>query len=162
VSAAPTVTQAGSIAPNDDIKERIIAELRTCFDPEIPVNEYPETVLVVSDMQFNPSGWGVDGKVTAETNYETARKKLNAAGLNDVRIIWWFVNGAGTDFPSKMDDKGVYMIGGFDPVNLKSLMGLDATKEDKKDFNAEEKKEETPLDGMLNFLNQPIFGLLQK
>jgi hypothetical protein len=57
-----------------------------------------------------------------------------------------------------MDDKGVYIIGGFDPVNLRALMGLDNQKTD---FNANEKKEQTPLDGMLNFLNQPIFGLLQ-
>lgn len=138
-------------------------------NPEIPVDEYPETLLVVSDMQFNPSGgysgWGNDGNPTpqqVETNYETARRKLNAVGLKDVRIIWWYVNGAGTDFPSKMDDKGVYMIGGFDPVNLKSLMGLDSTVPEKKDFDAQEKKEQTPLDGMLNFLAQPIFTLLQQ
>ncbi len=134
-------------------------------NPEIPVNEYPETILVISDMQFNPSGawyggaWGSPQQT--ETNYETARRKLNAVGLNDVRIIWWCVNGQTTDFPSNMDDKGVYMIGGFDPVNIKALMGLDATKAEKKDFNAQEKKEETPIDGMLNFLAQPIFSLIQ-
>jgi hypothetical protein len=84
-------------------------------NPEIPVEEYPETLLVVSDMQFNPSGryghWGQPEEAgllakEAETNYEAARRKLNGVGLNDVRIIWWYVNGAGTDFPSKMDDKG--------------------------------------------------------
>lgn len=135
-------------------------------NPDIPVDEYPETILVISDMQFNPVsggyGYGNPNPQAAETNYEAARRKLNAVGLKDVRIIWWYVNGAGSDFPSKMDDKGVYMIGGFDPVNLKALMGLDATKEEKKDFNAEEKKEETPLDGMLNFLSQPIFSLILK
>jgi hypothetical protein len=40
-------------------------------------------------------------------------------------------------------------------------MGLDSTVPEKKDFNAQEKKEETPLDGMLNFLNQPIFNLVR-
>jgi hypothetical protein len=50
------------------------------------------------------------------------------------------------------------MIGGFDPVNLRALLGLSAGK---KDFVAAEQKEETPLDGMMNFLGQPIFGLLQ-
>lgn len=139
-------------------------------NPDIPVSEYPETLLVISDMQFNPANSGgfysygavEPNQTQVETNYEAARRKLNAVGLKDVRIIWWYVNGAGGDFPSKMDDKGVYMIGGFDPVNLKALMGLDATKPEAKDFNAQEKKEETPLDGMLNFLNQPIFGLIQK
>lgn len=128
--------------------------------PEIPIDQYPETVLVISDMQFNPSeGRGRSG--SAETNYETARKKLDAVGLPAVRIIWWYVNGAGGDFPSQMNDKGVYMIGGFDPVNIKALMGLDSSTPEKKDFNAAEKVEETPLDGMKNFLSQPIFSLVE-
>lgn len=135
--------------------------------PQIPVEEFPDTLLVISDMQFNPVSsysYGGDGWATskqAETNYEAARRKLNAVGLKDVRIIWWCVNGQTTDFPSNMDDKGVYMIGGFDPVNLKALMGLDSTKPEKKDFDAQEKKEETPLDGMKNFLGQPIFDLIK-
>lgn len=123
-------------------------------NPDIPREEYPETLLVVSDMQFNPVGGNT------ETNYEAAMRKLNSVGLEDMRIIWWFVNGTGTDFPSQMTDKGVYMIGGFDPVNIKALMGLSSSSPNKKDFVAEEKKEETPLDGMKNFLSQPIFGLL--
>jgi hypothetical protein len=86
-------------------------------------------------------------------------RKLKEVGLGDMRLIWWFVNGAGTDFPSQMDDRGVYMIGGFDPVNIKALMGLDAQK--RPDFKPEERKEETPLDGMLNFLKQPIFALIE-
>jgi len=136
-------------------------------NPNIPVEEYPETLLVISDMQFNPAGgcYGYGSRPAdnqqLETNYEAARRKLNAVGLNDVRIIWWCVNGQTTDFPSQMDDKGVYMIGGFDPVNLKALMGLDSTKPEKKDFDAQKKKEETPLDGMLNFLSQPIFSLIK-
>jgi len=128
-------------------------------NPEIPVEEYPETILVVSDMQFNPSGRN------SKTNYESAMRKLNSVGLGDMRIIWWFVNGAGADFPAQMDSKGCYMIGGFDPVNIKALMGLTATGQDpkkSKDFNAAEKKEETPLDGMMNVLSQPIFGLLNR
>lgn len=137
-------------------------------NPEIPVDQYPETVLVISDMQFNPANnWQERNKLdidqAAQTNYEVARKKLDAVGLPGVRIIWWYVNGAGGDFPSQMNDKGVYMIGGFDPVNIKALMGLsaDPAAPEKKDFNAAEKVEETPLDGMKNFLSQPIFSLVE-
>lgn len=135
-------------------------------NPSIPVSEFPETILVISDMQFNVSsgGWGytTSSSVQTETNYETARRKLAAAGLGDMRIIWWTVNGQPTDFPSKMDDKGCYMIGGFDASNLKSLMGLNSeTTDTKKDFDAKEKKEQTPLDGMMNFLSQPIFSLIK-
>lgn len=123
-------------------------------DDDIPASEFPQTILVISDMQFNATG-------SAETNYEAARRKLKAVGLDDMRIIWWCVNGKTSDFPSVMSDKGVYMMGGFDPNTLRALMGLNTKDKQTKDFDAVEKKEETPLDGMMNFLSQPIFDLLQ-
>lgn len=134
-------------------------------NPNIPIEEYPETILVLSDMQFNPTGhysYYNDVKVDSKslgTNYEVARKKLQSVGLGDVRIIWWHLNGSQTtDFPAQMNDKGCYMVSGFDPNALKGLMGLN---QDRKDFVAKERVEETPLDGMVNFLTQPIFSLLE-
>ena len=122
--------------------------------PEIPVSEYPETILVISDMQFNSAG--------SQTNYEALMAKFQSVGLENTRLIWWFVNGKGTDFPATMDDRGCYIIGGFDPVNIKALMGLTTKKtaETGADFDAAAKQKETPLDGMLNFLNQPVFDLI--
>jgi hypothetical protein len=120
--------------------------------PEIPLEEYPETLLVVSDMAMNIVGNNL------ETNYEATRRKLNEVGLSDMRLIWWYVTGRCSDFPAQIDDKGVYIIGGFDPVVLKTLMGLSG-KENVKSL--EERKEENPLDGMMNVLNQPIFNLIQ-
>lgn len=128
-------------------------------NPDISISEFPETLLVLSDMQFNP----VDGNT--ETNYKAAMSKLQDVGLGEMRIIWWCLNGESKDFPSKMNDKGVYIIGGFDPVNLKALMGK------KKEVIAENQisdhqasvkveKSESPLDGLNNWLSQPIFDLL--
>ncbi len=121
-------------------------------NPGVPASEFPQTLLVVSDMQFNP----VDGG-TARTNHEAAMRRLRGVGLGDMRIIWWFANGAAEDFPARLDDEGVYLIGGWDATVLKALMGLDA---EKADFDAAERKKETPMDGLLNFLRQPMFGLL--
>ena len=123
-------------------------------NPNIPISEYPETLVVISDMQFNPANGG-----NSMTNYEEAMYQLRQVGLNDVRIIWWQVNGRTSDFPAQMNDKGVYMIGGFDPTNIKALMGLAPVGENT-NFNVKEKKDQTPEDGMKNFLNQSIFQLL--
>ena len=124
-------------------------------NPNIPISEYPETLIIVSDMQFNPANGG-----NSMTNYEEAMYQLRQVGLNDVRIIWWQVNGRTSDFPAQMNDKGVYMIGGFDPTNIKALMGLTSVGEGS-NFNVKEKKDQTPEDGMKNFLSQPIFQLIQ-
>lgn len=119
--------------------------------PTIPIADYPATLLVVSDMQFNPT------EGNTRTNYEEAMAKLHAVGLGTMRIIWWYVNGEGEDFPAQADDEGVYLVGGFDPSVLKGLMGLSVQKPT---FDAPERPKETPLHGMLNFLRQPLFGLL--
>ncbi|MFO0931023.1 MAG: DUF2828 family protein, partial [Gemmataceae bacterium] len=119
--------------------------------PTTPVAEFPSTLLVVSDMQFNP----VDGN--AQTNYERAMARLRKAKLGDMRIIWWFVNGEATDFPARMDDRGVFLIGGFDPTNLKALLSLDRRTPRSTRRRRNTRRRST---GCSNFLAQPIFTLL--
>lgn len=129
--------------------------------PEIPVSEYPDTILCISDMEFNPVetiyNWKTGRLIKQEmTNYEASMKKLKSVGLPDVRIIWWCVNGQTTsDFPATMNDPGCYMISGFDPVNLKSLMGQEV--KDK----MSPKATVTPMEGFNNWLNQAIFSLIK-
>jgi Domain of unknown function (DUF2828) len=132
----------------------LLVRVRT-ENPGIPVSEYPDTVLVVSDMQFNPVGGNT------ETNYEAAMRKLRAVGLKDVRIIWWFVNGKGTDFPAQMKDRGTMLIGGFDPAVLRGLLGLSSAESSAESSEGAPRAEATPVSGLLNFLSQPVFGLLR-
>jgi len=93
--------------------------------PEIPVEDFPQTLIVVSDMQFGPVGGN------AQTNYEAAMSKLTAVGLPKMKIIWWFVTGRGKDFPSKIEDEGVTLIGGFDGSVVTLVLGGETTVVDK-------------------------------
>jgi len=125
-------------------------------NPSAPIEAFPSTLLVVSDMQFNPASTPARSYHNAQTNYEEARQKLAACGLPGMRIIWWHVNGAKTtDFPCLATDKGCFLVSGFDPSILKGLLRGEETK------TQQEKKDQTPLDGMMNFLSQPIFKLLR-
>ena len=86
--------------------------------PEIPVADFPDTLIVVSDMQFNPVGGN------EQTNYQSAMEKLAAVGLPKMRFIWWFVTaGKGGGFPSTVKDEGVTMIGGFDGSIVTMIIG---------------------------------------
>ena len=85
--------------------------------PDLPVEDFPRTLIVVSDMQFNPT------QERSQTNYVAAMHKLAAVGLPKLRIVWWWVTGRAQDFPATLDDEGVIMIGGFDGSILSLLLG---------------------------------------
>ena len=102
--------------------------------PEIPLSEFPHTLLVVSDMQFNPTRggwyWGSHGETypDEQTNYQAAMNKLRAVFpqefVDDFKIVWWFCAGRETrDFPTNMDNGGTYMVSGFDGSVISFILG---------------------------------------
>ncbi len=121
-------------------------------NPEIPVSDFPEVLLVVSDMQFNPGDYR--HHVDQHTNYETAMKKLRAVGLPDMTIIWWHVNGEHTnDFPSTIDDAGTVLISGFDGAIVTAILGGTEKVVDEK---TGEQRQRTPEEMMQLALDQEI------
>lgn len=110
-------------------------------NPNIPVSDYPETLLVVSDMQFNVAG---DNE---HTNYEEAMAKLEAVGLPHINIVWWQVNGRSQNQPALKDDKGTILISGFDGSIISTLLGGNKSSR---------VKDITPMDAMMACLNQEI------
>lgn len=126
-------------------------------NPNIPLEDYPTTLLVVSDMQFNaPSK-------EQETNYEHMKNKLMEVFPSDfvenMKFIWWNVNGKHTtDVPSTLDKGGCYFFSGFDGSIITLL--LDGSNEliDDETVN---KKMPTMLDFINIALNQEILKLLK-
>ena len=101
-------------------------------NPNIPLEDFPKTLLVVSDMQFNPSNGYSYGysKRDEATNYEEAMRKLRTVFpdefVKDFKIIWWYcANDRTSDFPSTMEDAGTYMVSGFDGAVVSFLLGGD-------------------------------------
>lgn len=117
-------------------------------NPTIPIEDYPQTLIVVSDMQFNPVGGNTD------TNYEAAMKKLASVGLPQINIIWWYVK----DFPNKENDKGVTMIGGFDGNVITTILGGETEKVDEK---TGEVRKLTPYENMMKTLEQDVLKLIK-
>ena len=115
--------------------------------PNIPVKDFPDTLLVISDMQFNP----VNGNT--ETNYQRAMTKLKKVGLPKIKIVWWWVTGRKGDFPSTIEDEGVTMIGGFDGSILSLLLGGETTTVDKK---TKKVRELNAFENMLKALDQEV------
>ena len=107
--------------------------------PEIPLEDFPKTLLVVSDRQFNPTNdwysWNDYTKDQESTNYEKAMQKLRSVFpeefVNDFKIIWWYcANDRTSDFPSTMEDGGTYMISGFDGAIVSFLLSGEESRID--------------------------------
>jgi len=129
--------------------ESVIEEIVTLRKtrPEIPISDFPETIIVVSDMQFNPVGGN------EQTNYQNAMKKLSAVGLPKMRFIWWFVTNQGKNFPSKIEDEGVTMIGGFDGSIVTLILGGQTKVVDKE---TGKERQMNAYENMLKALDQEV------
>lgn len=125
--------------------------------PRIPVEDFPGSLLVVTDLQFNPAG------ENTKSNYEVAQAKLAEAGLPKLKIIWWNVTDRSRDLPNQQDDEDVMTLGGFDGAIIPFLMG-ESTPESVTDTEETaslspeivEEKSVTPYSAMLKALNQEI------
>lgn len=90
----------------------LILNIATTFN--VPQDQMPKTLLVLSDMQFNHA----DG----HTNWEAVDKKYQAAGYERPTIIFWNLNGNTIDFP--VPSAGITkcaLLSGFNDSILHSL-----------------------------------------
>ena len=101
--------------------------------PEIPLEQYPTTILVVSDMQFNPVSRGYYGGSIRkqETNYEYSVKSLKKVFPSDfvdnMKFIWWDCASryGNTDFEGDAITSGCTFFSGFDGSIVSMLLGED-------------------------------------
>lgn len=113
------------------------------INPNIPLEDYPKTLLVISDMGFNPversyNYWSNNRSSYSEydksTNYEETKRRLLTvfpkSFVDEMKFIWWHVTSANKDFPSSIDDAGTYMFSGFDGAIITLLLGGNVTKDD--------------------------------
>lgn len=132
--------------------------------PEMPLEDFPETLLVVSDMQFNPTRtWWDDeewaSKEVEKTNYETAIAKLSEVFpkefVDNFKIVWWYCSNRPTsDFPSTMENAGTYMMSGYDGAIISFLLGGDAVDENGKPVKP------SMEDIVMSTLNQEVLALI--
>ena len=132
--------------------------------PEIPLEQYPTTILAVSDMEFNPSnrGWYVSSR-HQETNYEYSKNALKtvfpAEFVDNMKFIWWDVasrHGV-THFEGKSIEPGCTFLSGFDGSIITTLMGMDKVLDEKtgtyRNPTAEELVAKALNQEILNYIN---------
>jgi len=131
--------------------------------PEIPLEDYPQTILVVSDMQFNPVSYGWRSTRTEPTNYEYSKNTLKevfpAEFVDNMKFIWWdcAARYGNTDYEGTAKEQGCYFFSGFDGSIISMLLNEDAIK----DEQTGEVRQPTAEELVMKALNQEILNYIK-
>lgn len=112
--------------------------LKTAVEGKVSQKEMPQTLLILSDMQF-------DGcvKNPSATANKMLRQQYEDAGYKVPNVVFWNLREAG-NLPARADKKGVSLVSGFSPAIVKSVLTG---------------KTFTPRDVMLEAVMKPRYAL---
>jgi hypothetical protein len=88
--------------------------LHTAIENKLTDDEVPETLLIISDMEFN--------ECANYTNYDRIKLLYNHYGFQMPNLIFWNVNGRSGNCPVTCDEQGTAMISGASPAIIKSVL----------------------------------------
>lgn len=137
----------------------LIVRTRT-NNPSIPIQDYPDVYLVISDMAFNETSNSYYNLNTPNnTNHSVAVGRLTNVDLPQPLFIWYNVSSYGNDnFQNHKDDNGIMMLSGFDPSTVDRLMSKDFQLKFEEKYK-KSIKEITAYETMIETLNQDYLNL---
>ena len=134
---------------------RLLCEIRK-KNPDIPLEDFPSTLIVVSDMQFNPCG--------NHSNYEAMMTMLRQyfpyEWVDNFKVVWWYCAGrdsASNDVPATMEHGGQYLVSGFDGSVISLILG----GEEKVDPETGKKVKPTMEEVVQSALSQEVLLLVK-
>jgi hypothetical protein len=93
--------------------------LNQAIKHDVPENEMPGKILILSDMEFNSA---IDSSSRDLSAIELIRIKYEEAGYKTPNIIFWNLQSRGKNLPVRFDENGTALISGFSPSILKSIL----------------------------------------
>ena len=103
---------------NTDLVRAMDKILKTAKDGNVPQEEMPSMLLILSDMQFDQCARFDDSAM------KMIARKFEAAGYEMPKIVFWNLN-SHDNVPAKYDATGVALISGFSPAIMVSVLGGD-------------------------------------
>ena len=92
--------------------------LKVAIDGNVPQEEMPQTLLILSDMQFDQCAHFDDSAM------QMIARKYADAGYNMPNIVFWNLN-ARDNVPAKFNEQGVALVSGFSPAIVKGVLAAD-------------------------------------
>ncbi len=112
--------------------------LDTAIKHQLTQEDMPKSLVIISDMQFDPAT-GSRGDVTF---YDTMKEMYNRAGYEIPNIVFWQVDSRRDSFQVTSEYKGVQLASGQSPSVFKSILNTIG---------------KTPYEAMLEILNNPRY-----
>lgn len=106
----------GDIA-NTDIQKVFDLILKKAKDNDVPVEDMPKIIYIVSDGQFDAMT-----ENNSMTNFRMIQKKYAEAMYPMPKLVFWNVSSYGNDVPVTIHDTGTILISGCSPAILKYAM----------------------------------------
>lgn len=95
--------------------ERAFTEiLRTAKAGNVPQEDMPDILLIISDMEFNNCARG--------TNYQNARILFEQAGYALPKVVFWNVNARVDNNQVQAHQSGTALVSGFSPAIFKAIL----------------------------------------
>lgn len=111
--------------------------LNTAIQNNTPKEEMPETIYIISDMEF-------DSAVCGNTNYEAFKAKYEMFGYKKPNLVFWNVDSRNDNLPTQQDERGVALVSGLSPVIFKMAV-----------------ENKTPLEVMLDTINSDRYKVIK-
>lgn len=101
---------------NTNIEKAMQRILDVAVQGNVPQEEMPQILLILSDMQFDASS------MFGERAIEMTRRMFADRGYTMPTVVFWNID-AHDNVPVKFNESGVAMISGFSPSIMKSVLG---------------------------------------
>lgn len=84
----------------------------------VPQDELPKKLVIISDMEFNSCIYNADA-----TNFDNARRKYAAHGYDLPEIVFWNVESRNRNLPVTMNENGAALVSGCTPRIFQMVEG---------------------------------------
>ncbi|HRW35433.1 MAG TPA: DUF2828 family protein [Thermotogota bacterium] len=100
---------------NTDIQKVFELILKRARMNKVPQEDMPDTIYIISDMEFDQAATGM-------TNYEFICRHYRTMGYENPTLVFWNVDARHDHFPLQMDEKGTILVSGSSPSIFEQLL----------------------------------------
>lgn len=100
---------------NTDLYKVFKVLVDTAVTNNTPSNEMPETIYIISDMEF-------DSATQGQTNYEAIKALFDGTDYKIPNVVFWNVSARNKQVPVTKNTHGVTLVSGFSPSTFKLVV----------------------------------------